>query len=210
MASKCPKCHQTLDEDIVCCAELEYTWKCKACGKLSQGFVVPYGRCHLCGGENEIVKGYDDADPGLLGIVQTALRFEIDMFYFYEIARKRTSNEQLRLVLEELSLKEKDHLEELDAKYHVHLDPDIRDIPSYRADIVAQWIFEGIDFNDRSHVVAIYDKALAMERRTRDHFFACADSLEPGPEQEIYRELAAEEEEHVAVLETERAQFEEE
>ena len=46
-----------------------------------------------------------------------------------------------------------------------------------------------------------------MERRTRDRFLTHAAALPPGPQREIYRELAAEEEEHVAILEGERAQF---
>ena len=54
MASSCPKCHQIIEDDSVCCAEVKYTWKCRACGKLSNGFVVPYGRCFLCGANHPI------------------------------------------------------------------------------------------------------------------------------------------------------------
>jgi rubrerythrin len=43
-----------------------------------------------------------------------------------------------------------------------------------------------------------------MERRTRDYFKAKAESLPPGKQRELYRELAAEEEDHVTTLETER------
>jgi hypothetical protein len=46
-----------------------------------------------------------------------------------------------------------------------------------------------------------------MERRTRDHFKARAEALPPGPQKDIYTELAAEEEEHVSILETEREQL---
>jgi glutamate synthase (NADPH/NADH) small chain len=45
MASACPKCHQVIENDSVCRADVKYTWKCKECGKLSTGFVIPYGRC---------------------------------------------------------------------------------------------------------------------------------------------------------------------
>lgn len=208
MASTCPKCHQIIDDDSVCCADVKYTWKCKACGKLSTGFVVPYGRCFLCGGENEVVKGYAGARPEQVAIVQEAVQYEIDMYQFYRLAMPRTSSDQLRAVLEELYHKEEDHLEELEEKYHLHFSPEMRSLPGRAAEILSQWIFKGIDFSDAAqHVIALYDQAIAMERRTRNHFQARADSLEPGPQKEIYRELAAEEEDHVAILETEREQF---
>jgi len=57
--SSCPKCHRVLTDDTICCADVRYTWKCRECGKLSQGFVVPYGKCYLCGGTFDVVP--DDA-----------------------------------------------------------------------------------------------------------------------------------------------------
>jgi glutamate synthase (NADPH/NADH) small chain len=56
--------------------------------------------------------------------------------------------------------------------------------------------------------VQVYDKAIEMEKRTCDHFKARAQKLQAGPERETYRELAAEEEDHVALLETERKSYE--
>ena len=46
-----------------------------------------------------------------------------------------------------------------------------------------------------------------MERRTRDHFKALAAKLPAGLEKELCAELAAEEEEHVALLEGELEQL---
>ncbi|MBZ5498581.1 MAG: hypothetical protein LAP85_19470 [Acidobacteriia bacterium] len=208
MASTCPKCHQVIEDDSVCCAEVRYTWKCKACGKLSTGFVVPYGRCFLCGGENEVVEGYKGAHPDQVAIVREAVQYEIDMYQFYRLAMQRTANQELHAILDELYHKEQDHLDELEDKYHIHLDPQLRELPDRAEALLSQWIFRGIDFADAErHVLAVYDKAIAMERRTRDHFQARADAFEPGPQKEIYRELAAEEEEHVSILETEREQF---
>jgi len=208
MAAKCPKCHQVVENEIVCCAEVKYTWKCKACGKLSTGFVVPYGRCFLCGGENEVVKGHGDSNPIQVAVVREAMQYELDMYHFYRLAMKHTSDEELRGVLEELYHKEEDHLTELEDKYHVHLDASSREIEENNDKLLSIWIFRGIDFSDaEKHVLALYDRALEMERRTRDHFKMRAETLPSGAEKEIYRELAAEEEDHVAVLETERAQF---
>ncbi len=208
MASTCPKCHQVIEDDDVCCAEVKYTWRCKSCGKLSTGFVVPFGRCFLCGGENEVIEGYRGARPEQVAIVREALQYEIDMYQFYRIGRQQTSNRELQGVLEELYHKEEDHLDELESKYHVHLDPQLRELPDRAEKLLSQWIFSGIDFSDGTHhVLEVYDKAIAMERRTRDHFRARADSSQSKAQKEIYRELAAEEEEHVSILETEREQF---
>ena len=208
MASTCPKCHEVIENDSVCCAEVRYAWKCKSCGKLTTGFVIPYGRCFLCGSENELSKGYSGARPEQVAIVQEAMQYEIDMYQFYRLALERTSDMELRAVLEELYHKEEDHLAELEDKYHIHLDPDLINLPEKAEQIVSAWIFKGINFKDaKGHVLGVYDKAIDMERRTRDSFLAHANALPPGPQKEIYRELAAEEEDHVAILETEREQF---
>jgi rubrerythrin len=197
-----------IEDDSVCCADVKYTWKCKACSKLSTGFVVPYGRCFLCGGENERIEAFTGARPEQVAIVREAVQYELDMYQFYRLALQRTSSEDLRTVLDELYHMEEDHLNELEEKYHVHLDPQLRRLPDRTEELLSQWIFQGIDFSDaQQHVLAIYNQAIAMERRTRDHFQARADSLGPGPQKDIYRELAAEEEEHISMLETERDQL---
>ena len=45
-----------------------------------------------------------------------------------------------------------------------------------------------------------------MERRTRDHFLKLAAELPEGLERELCLELASEEDEHIAMLETEMEQ----
>jgi glutamate synthase (NADPH) small chain len=208
MASTCPKCHQVIENDSVCCAEIRYTWKCKSCGKLSTGFVIPYGRCFLCGGENELVEGYSGEQPDLVAIANEAVQFEIDMYQFYKMGMQRAKDAQLKAVLEELYHKEEDHLEELEQKYHLHLDPALKDLPEKEEKVIFGFIFHGIDFrNAEGHILQVYDRAIAMERRTKNRFLTHANALPPGPQKEMYRELAAEEEDHVNILETERQQF---
>jgi glutamate synthase (NADPH) small chain len=208
MASTCPKCHQVVDSESVCCADIQYTWKCKSCGKLSTGFVIPYGRCYLCGGENELLEGYQGVKSELVAIVQEAVQFEIDMYYFYRIAMQHTKDETLQSVLEGLYYKELEHLNELEEKYHLHFSHDLRNLPDEEGKIIFRFIFHGIDFKDaENHILQVYDKAIAMERRTRNRFLAHANALPPGSQKELYRELAAEEEDHVSILETEREQF---
>lgn len=208
MPSTCPKCHKTIDSDSVCCADIKYTWKCKSCSKLSTGFVVPYGRCFLCGGENELIEGYTGASPEIVAIVQEAAQFEVDMYHFYRMAMQRTSDETLKAVLESLYHKEEDHLNELEQKYHLHFGHDLRQPPEKEEKIIFGFIFHGIDFrNAKDHILKVYDKAIAMERRTRNRFLLHANALPAGPQKELYHELAAEEEDHVSTLETEREQF---
>ena len=208
MASTCPKCHKEIDNDSVCCADIKYAWKCKSCGKLSTGFAIPYGRCYLCGGEIAVVEGYDGARPELVSIIQEAVQYEVDMFHFYCAAARQTTDDTLKAVLEELSRKEEDHLSELDEKYHLHLDPILRSLPAQQEKTLVKAIFHGVDFsNSEGHVLKVYDQAIAMERRTRDRFLEHAKAFPDGPQKEMYKELAAEEEDHVAMLETEREQF---
>ncbi len=208
MASTCPKCHKVIEDDSVCCANIKYTWKCKSCSKVSTGFVVPYGRCYLCGGENEVIEGYEGLNPDLVAIVQEAIQFEVDMYHFYRIALQKTENEQLKAVLENLYDHEEEHLKSLEEKYHVHSKLDLRQLPEGDEDIVFRFIFHGIDFKDsEGHILQVYDRAIAMEKRTRNRFMSHAETLPDGPHKELYKELAAEEEDHVAILETEREQF---
>jgi rubrerythrin len=53
----------------------------------------------------------------------------------------------------------------------------------------------------------LYQAALEMERRTRDYFHKLAAELPAGLEKDLCGELAAEEEEHVALLEGELEQL---
>ncbi len=144
----------------------------------------------------------------MVAIIQEAVQFEVDMYHFYRMALQRTSDEVLRAVLEGLYQKEEDHLNELEEKYHLHFSHDLRQLSEKDEKIVFGFIFHGIDFrNTEGHILQVYNKAIAMERRTRNRFLTHANSLPPGPQKELYRELAAEEEDHVSILETERDQF---
>ena len=207
MASICPKCHQELEEDAVCCATLEHTWKCSRCGKVTEQIVAPYGRCHMCGGEVSIVEPYPVLEGEAALLVEDALRFELEMYQFYRMARERAIDASQKALFEQMYLKEQDHIDALEGRYHIHLPPGLLDRPAAQQEFLAGWIFEGIDPAARSGARGLYECALRMERRTRDFFQARAREFPAGPHQEICRELAAEEEEHVAILEGELAQL---
>jgi rubrerythrin len=201
MPSFCPKCHQVLEEDEVCCAQVRYTWRCRSCHKLTTGFAVPYGKCFLCGGQLEIVQDRDLGDPMRLQAVREAVQLELNSFHFYKLARERATNADVRQVLEQLYEAELDHLHELEAKYHAHLDPAVIDLAENEEKLLSDWLFRDIRLGDDTSITGLYQAAIAMEKRTRDHFRTLATEA-TGVEKELYLEFAAEEEEHIAMLET--------
>ncbi|MGO9012354.1 MAG: hypothetical protein ACLQPN_19830 [Bryobacteraceae bacterium] len=207
MPSSCPKCHRVLEEDEICCAQVRYTWRCKNCLKLTTGFAVPYGKCFLCGGPLEVIEGRDLGDSMRFRAIREAVQFELDSFHFYKLARDQAQSPEQRSVLERLYEAELDHLHELEEKYHAHLDRETVELSADHDKLLANWLFQGLQVDQQTGVKELYRIALEMERRTRDHFRKLAGELPAGLEKELCGELAAEEEEHVALLEGELEQL---
>jgi rubrerythrin len=196
-----------LEEDEICCAQVRYTWRCKSCFKLTTGFAIPYGKCFLCGGELEVIPGRDLGDSMRFRAIRDAVQFELDSFHFYTLARDTARTPEQRAVLERLYEAELDHLHELEEKYHAHLDREVVELSADEQNLLSNWLFRGIHLTEDSGLAELYQAALEMERRTRDHFQKLARELPAGLEQDVCKELAAEEEEHVAMLETELEQI---
>lgn len=206
MPSSCPKCRRTLEEDEICCAQVRYSWRCKSCFKLTSGFAVPYGKCFMCGGDLEVIPDRDLGDSMRFRAIRDAVQFELNSFHFYKLARDKAGSPEQRAVLERLYEAELDHLHELEEKYHAHLDRSVVELSSNEENLLSNWLFQGIRV-EGSGVGDLYRAALEMERRTRDHFRKLARDLPAGLEKELCAELAAEEEEHVALLEGELEQM---
>ena len=66
-----------------------------------------------------------------------------------------------------------------------------------------------LDQSDSFHALfrRLFSEPPSLVTSARDHFSARAEAVPTGPERETYRELAAEENEHVSILETELKQF---
>ena len=175
--------------------------------KLCTGFAIPYGRCFLCGGKLEIIEGRELGDSMRFRAIRDAVQFELDSFHFYKLARDKAGSPDQRAVLERLYEAELDHLHELEEKYHAHLDREVVELSSNEQLLLSNWLFRGIQVNGESGIRDLYQAALEMERRTRDHFRKLAASLPVGLEKDLCQELAAEEEEHVALLEGELEQL---
>ncbi len=207
MPSSCPKCRAVLEEDEICCAQVRYTWRCKSCFKLTSGFAIPYGKCFMCGGDLEVVPQRDMGDSMRFQAIRDAVQFELNSFHFYKLARDKVTQPDQRAVLERLYEAELDHLHELEEKYHAHLDRQVVELSADEELLLSNWLFRGIRLSSESGVLELYQAALEMEKRTRDHFRRLAADLPSGLEKELCRELAAEEDEHVALLEGEIEQL---
>jgi len=196
-----------IEEDEICCAQVRYSWRCKSCFKLTSGLAMPYGKCFLCGGDLEAIYDRDLGDSMQFRAIRDAVQFELNSFHFYKLARDRASSPEQRAVLERLFEAELDHLHELEEKYHAHLDREVVELSRDEDKLLASWLFRGIQVGEGAGVVELYSAALEMEKRTRDHFRRLAAELPACLERDLCAELAAEEEEHVALLEGELEQL---
>jgi len=200
MPSTCPKCRSVVEDDEICCAQVRYTWRCKSCFKLTSGIAVPYGKCFMCGGDLEVIQNRDLGDSMRFQAIRDAIQFELNSFHFYKLARDRAKTPEQRATLERLYEAELDHLHELEEKYHAHLDRSVVELSADESKLLENWLFKGIRVSEDVGVKDLYQIALEMEQRTRDHFRSLARSLPEGLEKELCEELAAEEDEHVELL----------
>jgi rubrerythrin len=161
----------------------------------------------MCGGDLEVIPGRDLGDSMRFRAIRDAVQFELNSFHFYKLARDKARTPDQRAVLERLFEAELDHLHELEEKYHAHLDREVVELSSDEDQMLSNWLFRGIQVTEDSGIADLYQAALEMERRTRDHFRKLARELPPGLEKELCEELAAEEDEHVALLEGELEQI---
>ena len=84
-------------------------------------------------------------------------------------------------MLERLYEAELDHLHELEEKYHAHLDREVVELSADEENLLSNWLFRGIHVAEDSGIADLYQAALEMERRTRDHFHKLARELPAGP-----------------------------
>ena len=207
MPSTCPKCRAVIEEDEICCSQVRYSWRCRSCFKLTSGLAVPYGKCFLCGGDLDVIYDRDLGDSMRFRAIRDAVQFELNSFHFYKLARDKARSPEQRAVLERLYEAELDHLHELEEKYHAHLDREVVELSGDERRLLSNWLFRGIQIGESAGVTDLYRAALEMEKRTRDHFRTLANELPAGLEKDLCNELAAEEEEHVALLQGELEQL---
>lgn len=196
----CPRCHQPIEgpEVYICCGREPLAWRCRDCGKVSEGFAFPYGLCPLCDGRLELLapRAIDDAEAQ--DAVRIAFEIELGGHAFYAQAAKDAAEPALGSLFARLAAMESEHMATLARRYHAPL-PE----PSERSGVERAAVFAGIDHrpDDPANLFRI---AIACEERAAAFFEDRSRHAAPGSaEHQLYRELAAEEREHAALLATE-------
>jgi glutamate synthase (NADPH) small chain len=200
LAHSCPKCHRPIegDEEYICCATAALQWHCTSCAKVSEGFAFPYGMCPACGGKLEVMDARKIEGASALHAVRVAFEIELGGMAFYERAAKETGEAVLKELFAKFAAMEREHMATLSHRYHADVPTPSRDFQIERAAVYA-----GIEHrpDDPANLFRI---AIAFEQRAVKFFeergLACPDG---SVEKQLYKELAAEEREHVAVLTTE-------
>jgi homotetrameric NADPH-dependent glutamate synthase len=195
----CPKCHRPVegDESYVCCAGARISWRCDDCGKVSEGFAFPYGMCPACGGTLRTLQERDVEGTAALEAIRNAFEIELGGMAFYQRAAREAQDPAMRDFFNRFVEMEKQHMATLSARYHVE-PPSPGDLHLDRAALYA-----GIP-NRPDAPDNLFQIAIAFEERAAQFFAGHHLECAPGSaEAQIYKELGAEEREHVAILLTE-------
>jgi rubrerythrin len=200
MMNTCPRCRRPLEgeESYICCAGMQLTWRCTECGKVAEGFAFPYGLCPYCKGRLELLQRGLIDDDRALEAVRKAFEIELGGHAFYQRAARDVQDPILKDLFERFAAMEQEHMETLSRRYHAEL-PE----PSVDFQVDRAAIFAGVDRrpDDPANLFRI---AIAFEQRAVEFFTREGECAPAGSiEHDLYRELAAEEREHVALLTTE-------
>jgi len=195
---RCPRCHRPVeagDDDGICCADSVVAWKCTSCSKRSEGFAFPYGRCPACAGALEPVDPTTSVHDDALDAVRTAFEIELGGRDFYVAAATHTVDEQLHDMFHRLAEMEREHIDTLVRRYHLPMPDDAS------GDLHPGALQAGAQ-RTPTDPVDLLELALTLEQRAEAFFRTHTDDASPAA-RELYRELAAEEGEHIALLTTE-------
>ncbi|MFN8023906.1 MAG: NADPH-dependent glutamate synthase [Acidimicrobiales bacterium] len=199
---RCARCRRAVDDDAICCAGDVVAWRCTGCGKRDEGFAFPYGRCPGCGAVLERVQPAEVVDPDDAA-AHDALRhaFEIELGgrdFYVEAASTATGagNDALAELFARLAEMERTHLDTLERRYHLRAHDLVPDGAVRRA------VLQVGELDVPEDPIDLLRLAVWLERRA-EHFFSSQIESAPPLAQRLYRELAAEETEHVDLLTTE-------
>ncbi len=198
----CPKCHQPLDDDAdgvyICCANASLQWRCRQCAKVSEGFAFPYGACPHCGGTLEVMDSTRVEEAAALEGIRLAFEIELGGRAFYQRAAADSADAQLRDLFGRFAEMEAEHMATLSRRYHVEVPAPSADFRVDQAAIFGQVQSRPEDPGN------LFRIAVGLEKRAAEFFTTRADTAPAGSaEQQLYRELAAEEREHADLLATE-------
>lgn len=195
----CPNCQQALYDPeggaSMCCADAARRWRCTSCEQVIEGFALPYRRCPDCGGELDVVDAPRSEEDAALEGIRKAFEIELGGQAFYRRAARETGDAAMRRLFEGLADMESGHMETLARRYHVPI-PQVRSL----ADLNTAAVFGGT-VNRPEDPENLFRIAIALENRAAEYFSERAAWAEEGSaEERLYRELAAEEQEHASLL----------
>ncbi len=196
----CPKCHQPLegDESYICCADQAVQWRCADCAKVSEGFAFPYGACPHCGGKLKPITEQAPEGAAALAAIRTAFELELGGQAFYRQAAEHSTDAHLKTLFGQFAAMEKEHMATLSRRYHTSIPTPSQEI---RMEVLS--LYTGIEGRPEDPAT-LFRIAIGLEKRAVDFFVERSDHApEDSTERQLYRELAAEEREHVALLSTE-------
>lgn len=196
----CPKCRKPLEDEgeiYVCCGDAPIEWRCTGCHKVSEGFAFPYGACPYCGGTLELLDQRQIADAEALAGLRKAFEIELGGHAFYSRAAATAGDADMRALFGKLAAMEEEHMETLARRYRADVPEPSPDFQVERAAI-----FAGIE-NRPSDPSNLFRIAIACEEKAAAYFAEQSKvAAEGSTEQDLYKELEAEEREHVALLAT--------
>jgi rubrerythrin len=196
----CPKCRRPVDvdEEYLCCAGSALAWRCSDCRKVSEGFAFPYGMCPACGGKLEVLDPRRIEEAQSLEAVRTAFEIELGGQAFYTRAAAESKEPVLQELFGKFVAMEQEHMATLARRYHAEVPTPAADFHVDRAAVYA-----GIPSRPEDPA-NLFRIAIAFEQRAVKFFSERGAAVPEGSaERQLYQELAAEEQEHVALLTTE-------
>ncbi|ACL66314.1 glutamate synthase (NADPH), homotetrameric [Anaeromyxobacter dehalogenans 2CP-1] len=196
----CPKCRRPIegDEEYVCCGTAQLQWRCDDCGKVSEGFAFPYGMCPACGGKLQVTDPRKVEEAKALEAIRLAFEIELGGMAFYAKAAKDSKEPVLKALFEKFAGMEQEHMATLTRRYHAQAPS-----PTEGFKIERAALFAGLE-NRPDDPGNLFRIAIGFEQRAVKFFTERgAAAPEGSPEKQLYKELAAEEREHVDLLTTE-------
>ena len=182
----------------MCCAGAALQWHCRDCAKVSEGFAFPYGMCPHCGGKLEVLDERKIDDAEALDAIRIAFEIELGGMAFYSRASQETKDPVLRELFAKFAEMEKEHMTTLSRRYHTEIPA-----PAQGFNVERAAIYVGIP-NQPEDPGNLFRIAIAFENRAEKFFTERTAQVPAGSvEQQLYKELAAEEREHVELLTTE-------
>jgi rubrerythrin len=186
------------EHDVLRDSAMRLQWRCTGCAKVSEGFAFPYGQCPYCGGRLEVLEQRRIEVEQAVDAIRKAFEIELGGQAFYRRAALEAEDPALKALFGHFAEMEREHMETLSRRYGVQMHE-----PSDSFRIERAAIYAGIE-NHPEDPANLFRIAIAFEQRAVDFFESRADKVAPGSvEAQLYKELAAEEREHVELLGTE-------